>query len=421
MTHPAAALDAHLASPRKILSAFSVASAGTLLATVLSVGTNKIIAVMTGAEGVALMGLYRGLGAFILGAVTSGSNLLVMQKVSAARSESERSDLISATALLTILQGLIIFLAAILAPDAISRSLFGSQQKAGGILEVQIVLGMTFLNLATQAAIAILKGQPDVKPVTILQVATSTASILLIFPLLQLGRVGLAINVGSGSAVGACLGIFFIFKLFRPKFNEKGLKERWTLLTSAGTSPLWLIAHSVGLSAGMLSIQSLINRRYGLEALGYFTASMLIIDTATMVLMSSARTYILPALGRLESMATKEALFRRMFTLLLAANTAAALALILGAPLILRILFSGQLVGGTEFLAAVAFSLIEPLDELQRLLLHRGYPPLRHPDLSWIISLAHLSRGTIRPPYLGGRIYSICGVLGPRCMPWSFV
>lgn len=383
--------ESEFADPRRLLSAFSLVSSVTLLSTGMSVATNKAIAVLAGAEGIALMGLYRGLGAFIVGVVTCGSNVLILQKVSAARSEGERADLIAATALLVSLQGLLVLAVAMLAPGALAHWLFGTDRRAGHILEIQIVVCMAFVNLVLQAATSILKGQPEVRPVALLQTATAAASLLAIFPLLRLGGVGLALNVGSGSVVGACLGLFFIAKIFRPKLGEKPISERWAILVRTGTSSLWLIAHSLILAGGALAIQSIVNRSYGLSALGSYMAAVLIIDTAVMVLMSSARSYTLPALGRLESTGAKETLFSRMFALQLAANTAASLALIFGARLILRILFSDPLADGADILAVLGVSLIGQSIgwSYNTLLVHKGDISLFvFLDVVWMVCLS---------------------------------
>lgn len=356
----------------------------------MSVGTNKAIAVLGGAEGVALSGLYRGLANFILSVVTCGSNILILQKVSASQSDDERGTYISAAGLLLLMQGLVIFTAAILAPAILARWLFGFDGLKGQLLEVRIVLGMAFLNLLLQTLTAIVKGQPDMRPVVSLQITSAAASLLLIFPLLQLGPVGLALNVGSGSLAGTILALFFVFRIFRPKLHMHSLGNSLKLLSGVGASSLGLIAHSLGLGAGLLTLQSIVNRHYGLAALGSYTASMLILDTVAMVLMSSTRTYLLPALGRLLDEEERERLFTRSLTILLTANTAASVILILGSKFALQLLFSDELAVGADFLAALGISLIglSFAWSYNTYLLHKGeYRLFVALDIAWMACL----------------------------------
>ena len=182
-------------------------------------------------------------GAFVVGAAM-GSNV-ILQRISVARTETERSDIIAAAGLLVGLQGFFVLLVAMLLPGALARWLFGSDGGGDQTLEIQIVIGMAFFNIVLQTVTSIVKGQPNVKPVAILQLATALASLMAIFPLLRLGRIGLAMNVGSGSVVGACLGLFFILLIFRPKLGEMTLSKSWAALAGAGTSSLAVFSHSL--------------------------------------------------------------------------------------------------------------------------------------------------------------------------------
>lgn len=367
-----------LASPRRILTALSLGSSATFLAIVMSAAATKAIALFAGAEGIALVGLYRNVASFIVGVVTFGSSVIVVQRVAAARSQQESSDVIAATALALALQGTAILILLMTIPNILARWLFGGLPAPGQHGEMRIVFAMAFVNLLLQTVTAVLKGQPNVKPAMTLGVVTAASSLLVIYPLLRMGRTGLAINVGSGSLVGACLGIYYIRKIFRPRLFDRPLSERLRLLRGTWGASLWLTFQSLGLLGGALAVQALVNRRYGLEALGQFNAAMLIIDTIVLMLMSSARAYTLPAFGRLEDGRHKEALFTRMLALLIVANAAAALFLIFGPRYILWILFSKQLAHASSLLAPFGFCLIGLSFgwSYNTFLLHKGDIPL---------------------------------------------
>jgi len=92
------------ASPRRIISALSLLSSTTFLAVVLSIGTNKMIAVFAGREGMGLMGLYRSLGALVTGSLSFGMIHLLAQRVSTARPGKETEGVLGAATLLLAVQ-----------------------------------------------------------------------------------------------------------------------------------------------------------------------------------------------------------------------------------------------------------------------------------------------------------------------------
>lgn len=419
-----------LTSTRRIMAAFSLMSLATLAAVFLSVLTNKAIAVFAGAEGVALSGLYRGLGAFALSAATCGSTTIVLQRVAATRSRRESSEVISAALLLLALQAILIAVFALAAPDLIAAWLFGPPASAALRIEIQVVLAMAFFNLALQTVTAMIKGQPDMRPVAALMIATSAGSLAVIYPLLMHGRLGLAVSVGSGGVLGSIVGAFFVLRIFRPSILGDGFSAIQKHLSEFGTASLWLIAQSLGMAGGALIVQGMINRHYGLGGLGQYNAAMLIRETTVMVLMGSARTYALPVLGRLNENGRKEIFFSRTLRLLLAANCTAALALIFGSRLILRLLFSKEFVPASDMLTVFGFSLIglSFAWSYNTFLLHKG-------DIATFVVLDLLCMtALIGSAWLGVRLgmplvyfawayslcYALCGAAYAAVVRWKY-
>lgn len=394
----------------RLLAAFSVLSSATLFAVVFSVMTNKAIALLAGPEGIAMMGLYRTLGAFVSGTITMGFATIVVQRVSNARDQSEIDSVLGAASLLFLIQAALVAVVAIVAAEPLGRWLLGSSFTGVTPVEVRLVLAMALVNLLLGLVTAALNGQSDIRPITTVYLATSVSSFLLIFPLLALGRKGLAVNVGSGGIVGACLGLYYLRKLFR--FSLSGAWARkWATLRASVSTSVWLIAQNLAVLGGLLSIQKVVGRSHGLEALGGFNAAMLVVDTAVMAIMSSARTYTLPSLGRLSDEAQKRALLSRVLALRVVAATAVSAALIFGARPVLTILFSSRFADATDVMTILGFSLVASSFSwsYNSFLLHksdmRSYVLI---DMAWIASM-YLAVWT-------------CGFLGlsVNAMAWSY-
>lgn len=341
----------------RLLSAFSVLSSATLLAIVFSVMTNKAIALFAGPEGIALMGLYRTMGAFVTGTIAMGFATIVVQRVSKARDQDEIDSVLGAASLLFFIQLAVVALAAAAAAEPLGRWLLDASFSGVTAAEVRVVLAMALVNLALGLVTAALNGQSNVRPITIVYLSTSLSSLLLIYPLIQLGRIGLAVNVASGGIVGVCLGLYFLRKIFR--FSLCGpWSQKWAMLRGAASTSYWLIAQNMVIMGGLLALQKAIIRAHGLEALGGFNAALLIVDTIIMAIMSSARSYALPALGRLSEEGHKHELISRVLALRVVAATAASGFLIFAAKPVLTFLFSRKFSTAADSVAILSLSLV---------------------------------------------------------------
>ena len=354
-----------------MLRALGLLSSSAVLATLFSVLTSKIIAVYSGPEGIALMGLYRGLGSWVTGALTLGYGVILTQRMAAARSKEESDTVLCGSALLLCLQlGAVMILAGFLARP-LSAWLFQSTEH---VLVVRLVLAMSLVNLVLQMITALLRGQQEAAPPSFLHVATACASLAMIYPLLGLGARGLAVNVGSGGLVGVPLGLFFIWKRFRPALPTDALTRGWRFLKGSTTQSLWLILSLVFTSGCLLAAQSVVNAGYGLEALGSYNAALLIADTGVMILMSSARTYLLPAMGKISDPEQLEIFFSRSTGIAVLLMIAAGLFLAFGAQMLTRALFSSKFVAAAELLPIFAVSLAGQavVWSFNTFLLHKG-------------------------------------------------
>lgn len=369
------------------LAAATTASAASAAAVVLGVISTKLIAVRAGPEGIALLGLYKGLVATATAVLGLGFPTILLQRGSWAKTPGERLELRRGAGLLWLLQGVTLAGAALAGAGAIAAWLLGPEASAGKSWEIRLVLLMAFFNLGLQLAVALLQGQGKVTELAVVQVAAALGTLLLIVPLLCLGSMGLAALAGAGSAAGVAAAIFFISR-DAVESPPAGLTFRGRLESiKALLGPSVLLAlDGAALMGGQLAVQALVNRSLGLRTLGAYNAALLLIDTTVMVTMASARSHFLPALARAPEQ-EKPALILRMLVLSLGVLTAAGAALQAAGPLLLHLLFSEDFLQGAGFLAVLSLSL--PGHAMgwcyNTYLLHRGRTlEFVAMDLTWI-------------------------------------
>lgn len=336
---------------RKI-SKLTLVSAGAII---LSVATNKIIALYAGPEGIGLMGLYRNLGGWVVGGLTLGFNTILFQRSSLSRSDGEMRELLETSGLLLAAQMAAVLLLCASAAGAVAGWLL-ADGSASAAMEIRIVLAMAWVNLALQTALAIIRGKADVKALALVQFSTSLATLLAIGPLVAWGRKGLAFNTASGSVIGAAVGFYYLWSRYRPAFSSFPWLSRWNALRAWAPASLLLSVQALASMGALVAVQAAVSRRYGLSALGGLNAAWLIIDTLTMIVMGSARTQLLASLGESDH-AGKNALLSKTLALLLTAGTAAGLVLIVLGQFVLAALFSRQFREAGPLLAALSVSL----------------------------------------------------------------
>lgn len=345
-------------SARRMLSGFFMLSGTSAVAISLSLATNKTIAVLTGTEGIALMGLFRSLGALVKGGLTFGYGTLFMQRMSIARSREEACRTMAAAGYLLGAQFLIILIVAFTFSGALSRWLFGADATPPHLFFIKIVLAMSFLNLVMETILDILKGCASVRALAWVQLATAGSSLVLIIPLLRLGDAGLAVNVGSGAALGSLVGAWWLWRLYRPSAAELSDRSGWLVLAEVTrpSSILWMFGFMM--MGTQLGLRSIVGRGWGLPVLGQFTGALLIVESLVTIMMSAVRTQLLAALGDCRQDKDKEALLVRMLHMSLAAvSLAGAVVIIAGRPL-LWLLFSDRFQDASGFLAVICLSLV---------------------------------------------------------------
>ena len=341
----------------KIGSSFRLTSLASMLGIGFSVLTTKIIAVTLGPTGVGLMGLYRTFGGFVGRALQIGFDSVLIQRISTASATKEKTALVEATVLLLGIEAVLLLCVALFLDTQIARWLVGAEGSAH-VVEIRIVLLMALFNTALQFGIGILSGSIKVKHVVLVNLATAGSSLLLIYPLLAFGQTGLAINVGSGAIAGLLVAAAIAFREYRPSLSPATLGARWPLLRATLQRSGYLLIHPTLVAGCILVAQSLIARVFGLSALGEYTAALTITETALLVLMSSVRSHIFPALGQFSDEIVKQRFLVKALGMLVSASAAAAAIIIALAPYLPALLFSSEFVRATELTMVLSITVL---------------------------------------------------------------
>lgn len=343
--------------PPRLIASFSLMSIATLVAVAVGLATNKIIAISVGPEGLAMLGIYRSLSAWAGQALGMGYAFIFVQRLAAARGRSEIGEVFGAALLVTGVQAFIVFLVAALAAPIVAAWIFGPDQSPSQTTPVRVVLGMTFASLLLQMGVSFLRGKAALNSIAAVQFAAAITSLVLVIPLLELGNRGLAILVGAGSVSGACLASFLAWRHYRPVAGEISIDRAWSLLNSTTVDSLLVTIQAVLAPGALLYLQSQLGSTRGMGPLGQYLAGLLVIDTLVISLLSSIRTYLLPALGRADSEPERSRTFSLYLRLSLFVVSAAGVLLILASGPLARALFSDRFYGGGRILSILALSL----------------------------------------------------------------
>lgn len=341
----------------RLIASLSLMSLATLAAIALSIITNKIIAVQTGPEGIALLGLYRSLGAWASQALTLGYTLIFIQRLAAAQSRGSIGEVFGAALLLSSFQTVAVILLVTFAGPLAASWIFTGEQSMLQTNSIRLVLAMTLANLFLQTGVSFLRGNAQMEALATVQLVTAAAALMLVSPLLSLGNPGLALTVGAGSAVGAGLASYLVWKHYRPSPSEISFDRSWALLRNSALDSILVTGQGVLVPGALLFLQSSLGSNRGLEALGWYLSALLIIETVVTTLLSSIRTYLLPILGRARSDAAMNQIFSSFLRLSLYAASAAGVLIILVSGPLLSALFSTRFSAAAGILAVLALSL----------------------------------------------------------------
>ena len=342
----------------KIFSAFKMLTGATLLTVVLGIATTKIIAIVAGANGIALIGLYRNLISMVVTILSMGMGTVIVQRISTTTDIDTRDELIRTVVILLLFQISVVVMLSLFFSETISIWMFGPHADPSHPLWIKIVLLMAIGTMIMQATIAVLNGNVNLKHITIINVVSSISTFIMVYPLIKTGDIGLAFVVGSGSMIGACLGIYMVWWIYGLRIrNLPATITSGNFLSKLPVSG-YLSFHPIVMTTTFLSIQVIVNNNYGVNSLGFYNAVTTIETTSVMLIMSSIRSYYLPVLGQLDSQFDKEVFVNKMITMLTIFLLPICVCLILGSKYILWILYSEKFIPAANLLALQSMVLV---------------------------------------------------------------
>lgn len=332
-----------------------------LVTAAVSAATVKLIALKAGPAGMGHFSVFRLLGSLLTMTVGLGYGTILTRKMAAAGGATGQRDAFTAALALTALQGALFLVVALFGP-ALLTALFFAGQPDVGALELRVIVAMAFINLAMQNQIALLRADLDVTAQAAVNLCTALASLALISPLLRLGTVGLAANVGSGGLVGGVLATGVLFSRYPPAEVLRGLHTGHLRdILSLSPASLALAFPQMLLVSAFLWVTASVARG-GMEAAGQIGAALLVSDAFSQIVLVSARSAAIARLARATDLRAEAESFRQASEFLISVAGVAAGGLVCAAPLVVILLYSRDF--GVAPLLVRCFAVVFPLEAI---------------------------------------------------------
>ncbi len=304
------------------------------------------------------MGIFRSLGTTVSGVLALGFATVFMQEVSIDKSASKQNEVLAASFTLALLQALALLFIGIFFTKPLATWLIQPSATVQDLIHLRVVLAMSWVLIQIQNTIAILRGLGDIKSLSRTQVLISVTTLALMFPLVKLGSLGLALNVGAASLIAFLFSLFYLLKKNPIVLNRDFLILGYHSLRKTSRTSLIVTWQTIAVSGGFLAFQTLIQKSSSLDFLGNFAAAYMILDTSTNVLMASVRGYFLPQFGDIANETHKPLLLGKMIELLLLLATFGIVCICLFCPLVIKLLFSKQFETAPTILVVLSASLL---------------------------------------------------------------
>jgi PST family polysaccharide transporter len=374
---------------RAIFAAFRISVGASVVTTLFGVCTNKIIAVFAGAEGIALIGMFRALTMFAGGILQLGSTQVTLQRISTAKDEAATRRIILMAWHFLVLQTLTMIVVALAGAGTIARFMFGTNA-AAHTNEVRLVLFLVIGPQAVQIFSDVLNGKARVRDVFRVNVLTSAMTFATAYPLVLLGRIGYAMMIGLTCLIASGYAAYLVIKHHRLPLRFFALSPRLPFAVRELPISFAITARNITCGGAALALQAFINRRYGTDALGLYNSGATIESTTVIIIMSGMRSYYMPTLGALADGAEKNAFVRRILHIMFAVLLPATTLLVLMAPLALRILFSGAFAEAVDYIAILSLAIFAQafVYTFNNFILHKGnFRMCMILDIGWSVVL----------------------------------
>jgi len=339
-----------------MFNAIGLSSAATVATIGFGAGTNKILAVVAGQEGVALLGLYRTLTAIAVQIVAMGAAMVIVREISTSKSADETSERARTAITFGVMQSTVLLLVAAFASPLVARALFGADF-APHVLETRLALAMAVGVLAMQVVLAVLNGLRRLTDALWVNLITSAGTLAVSYWLVQRGPIGIVLLLGSTCFVGAAIGLIFVIRAAPLRGSTVLRRPTRDFFRSLPVSGALTLQPFVVLGT-TLFVQSRIAQHFGLDQLGLFAAASTLEGTSLMVLTAGMTSYFLPTLGIAQHAGERDSLFNETLGLLVPLAVLGVTILAGAAPQILGFLFSARFVGASQLTGILGVSII---------------------------------------------------------------
>lgn len=325
----------------------------------ISAATVKLIAVQAGPAGMGLFSVFRALGSLLMMLLGLGYSTILTRQMAATAGTPAAHDTVCSALALTFLQAMGFLTIAVFGPEVLTSLIFAGHPEVK-TLELRIIIVMAFANLALQNMISLLRADLDVTALAFVNLATALASLALISPLLRLGVVGLAVNVGSGGLVGGALAAGVLFYRYPPLAILRDLGTRhFRELLARSIDSLALAVPQCLFMLSLLWITALVAAG-GMESAGQMGAALLVSDAFAQIVLASARTTAIARLTRAADPRAQSLSFDQASEFLVWIGAIAAGGLVVLAPVSVTLLYSKDF--GTAPLLLRCLAVVIPLE-----------------------------------------------------------
>lgn len=304
-----------------------------------AMGLNKVLALIVGPAGYALIGQFQNLLSVATTFATGAVNTGVTKATAEYRDDRERQRRLWRTATTGVLgTSMMAALLVIIFSRSLASAFLGGPQFTG----VLVWAGISIVPISLNALLlAILNGLKDVRRYIVSNIAGSVFSLLLTGALAWYrGLEGALIALSLNQAIVIVVTLFQVHRCewFEPrrwlgKLDPRELRVLGGYTLMAGTTAL------VG-PTSLLLVRDILVARFGLAYAGYWDA-MWRISTIYLTLITTTLTlYYLPRIAELRSWTELRAELRQVIAIVVPAVAGLALALFLLRDLVIALLFS---------------------------------------------------------------------------------
>lgn len=351
-------VQVHVESPsgesvRHLLSAMMKTGGGSVLSSLFSAVTVKLVASMLGPVYISVLATLQQIRQATLTAATANGQTALVQGGAFFRGR-EREEYLR-TVLLLFVAGTVLSSAGLVAArEPVARMLLGSNAPAMRYLVAWLALpvalgsGLSYLS-------GLLNAYRALGRLAITQVAGSLGGCIAVYPVAWIVNHGQPLGLLGILTVSAATSLTVAAIMLRP-YPVRGI-----ISTGARWISVPAVRHFLAISGAMfgtgllgsavlLTVRSGVIRSEGLYRTGLFDAAWSVSMNYVTLLLSSFQAYYLPTLSRTRTATERRELMGRVFRVCTLALIPIVTSMVVLKPAVLLVLYSGEFRGSAEFL-----------------------------------------------------------------------